>query len=243
MLPVAELDPHSGKLDDYFRHNPGLKTLRFINQWPLLKKDPVQVLFNLDNSFLLLNEMMVDIEREYELCIRKSGVKKSGGSCFHGLISTLRGSLEDARKELPKKLLQKIKEDRPKSGMGSRFVDSISISKRTGERGLVELTYGFWQGEKENEILCGFDARTALRSRPLFEEEKIPSQDILHLFKEAYAEDTLFYEPNHLSSRITLSIPGKNDLDKTAFQEAWEETLDYIKGLLAFNNDAFTELF
>ena len=40
MLPVAELDPYSGKLDDYFRHNPGLKTLRFVNQWPFAQERP-----------------------------------------------------------------------------------------------------------------------------------------------------------------------------------------------------------
>jgi hypothetical protein len=256
MLPVAELDPHSGKLDDYFRHNPGLKTLRFVNQWPLLKKDPVQVLSNLDNSFLLLNEMLVDIERDYELCIRKSGGKPS--SCFHGLVPTLRGSLDDVRKELPKKLIKKIKEDRPKSGMGSRFVDSISINK-TGERGLVELTYGFWQGEKENEVLCGFDARTALRSRPLSEEELYPEDDILYQFAQSFSEskrsirdwrtqrylDNLdyFFEPNHLSFRITLTSFGKSDFNKIAFQEALEKTLENIKGLLEFKNSAFTQLF
>ncbi len=256
MLPVAELDPHSGKLDDYFRHNPGLKTLRFVNQWPLLKKDPVQVLSNLDNSFLLLNEMMVDIEREYELCIRKSGGKPS--SCFHGLVPTLRGSLDDVRKELPKKLIKKIKEDRPKSGMGSRFVDSISINK-TGETGLVELTYGFWQGEKENEVLCGFDARTALRSRPLSEEELYPEDDILYQFSQSFNEskrsirdwrtqrylDNLdyFFEPNHLSFRITLSSSGKNDFDKIELEESWEETLDKITELLEFEEGAFTQLF
>jgi hypothetical protein len=256
MLPVAELDPHSGKLDDYFRHNPGLKTLRFINQWPLLKKDPVQVLSNLDNSFLLLNEMMVDIEREYELCIRKSGGKPS--SCFHGLVPTLRCSLDDMRKELPKKLIKKIKEDRPKSGMGSRFVDSISINK-TGERGLVEFTCGFWQGEKENEILCGFDARTALRSRPLSEEESNPSEDILYQFFQSFngseqptgkggtkrKVDTpnYFYQPNHLSFRTTLKRNEKTDYKQTDIEETWEETKVEITKLLGFSDGKFVKLF
>ena len=113
--------------------------------------------------------------------------------------------------------------------MGSRFVDSISINK-TGERGLVELTYGFWQGEKENEVLCGFDARTALRSRPLSKEELYPEDDILYQFSQSFNEskrcirdwrtqrylDNLdyYYEPNHLSFRITLSSSGKMILIK-----------------------------
>jgi hypothetical protein len=257
LIPVSELEPSSGKLDDYFRHNPGLKTLRFINQWPLLKKNPVQVLRNLDSSFGLLSEMLVDIERAYELSIRTTGGKPS--SCFYGLIPTLRNKLDDTKTKLPKELAVKLKEDRPKSGMGSRFVDSVSINKKTGERGLVELTYGFWQGEKENEIFCGFDARTALRSRPLSEEELTPEDDILYQFSQSFNEskhsirdwrtqrylDNLdyFYEPDHLSFRITLSRPEKNEFDKIDFEESWEETVDKIVELLDFQDGAFAKLF
>ena len=53
---------------------------------------------------------MVDIE-EYELCIRKRAEAKF---LFSWSCPTPAWQLDDVRKQLPKKLLQKIKEDRPK---------------------------------------------------------------------------------------------------------------------------------
>lgn len=267
MVPVSELDPKSEKLDYYFRHNPGLKTLCFVNQWPLLKKNPVKVLRNLDASFLLLSEMLNEIERNYEISIRatnsdsetKSGIRSNRGSGFHGITSTLRECLNETKKQLPKKLRNKVKEDHPKSGKGSRFVDSISLNKQDVDRGLVELVYGFWQGENKGEILCGFDARTALRSRPLSEEESNPSEDILYQFFQSFngseqptgkggtkrKVDTpnYFYQPNHLSFRTTLKRNEKTDYKQTDIQENWEETKVEITKLLGFSDGKFVKLF
>ena len=267
MVPVSELDPKSEKLDYYFRHNPGLKTLCFVNQWPLLKKNPVKVLRNLDASFLLLSEMLNEIERNYEISIRatnsdsetKSGIRSNRGSGFHGITSTLRECLNETKKQLPKKLRNKVKEDHPKSGKGSRFVDSISLNKQDVDRGLVELVYGFWQGENKGEILCGFDARTALRSRPLSEEESNPSEDILYQFFQSFngseqpsgkggtkrKVDTpnYFYQPNHLSFRTTLKRNEKTDYEQTDIEETWEETKVEITKLLGFSDGKFVKLF
>ena len=224
-------------LNAYFLHNPGLKTLRFINQWPLLKKNPARVLRNLDLSYELLSGILTKIIRDYEWAYRNNQYQPKG--FFHGLTGDFKILLDGTEEIFPAATRKKIAKDRPDFGRGTRYVDYLH-KKPQIDRGLSELVYGFWQGEEDDHFFCGFDARTSARSRPLTSQEKEDRSELMRRFFDAQTGIGLYHAPGQVSFRRRLNRDenGKVD-DQDALQAEWNLTMDIIKKLLAFDNGVF----
>jgi hypothetical protein len=234
---VEAMGDSDDDLNDYFLHNPGLKTLRFINQWPLLKKNPARVLRNLDLSYELLAGMLTKIIRDYEWAYRTNQYQPKG--FFHGLTGDFKILLDGTEEIFPATTRKKIAKDRPDFGRGTRYVDYLH-KNRLIDRGLNELVYGFWQGEEDDHFFCGFDARTSARSRPLTTEEKEDHTELLRRFFDAHPGIGLYHAPGQVSFRRRISRDETGKVENPdALQAEWNAAIDAMKKLFAFDDGAF----